>query len=159
MRLIRNKYLENMGYTSFPQGLRHFFQNYAPNFINNPSLKLWQIWREKELWTLDVNECLDVNLENLRLVYQAFSGQKRTFMNRAEAIKFMQWDFEKNKEDTKVVKKGPAANGAAAEGDKSLKVEQSAGDPVDPKDPANLLVGGSSKQGKQSPGKGNQSGS
>ena len=39
-----------------------------PNFVPEP----WQEFRDKELWTIDVNNLLVSNLENLENVYGRF---------------------------------------------------------------------------------------
>jgi len=118
LRLVRTKYLEKMGYSQYPQALQHLFANHIITFLGSPHFKPWQQWqgfREKELWTLDVNDCLHANQENLRKVYNLFCGRPRPFMNRGEALRFMQWGTETGKQETKKKSTSPAVHEVAVQ--------------------------------------------
>lgn len=49
----------------------------------------WQGFRDKELWTLEINDCLNANLDGLRKVYQCYVVKPRKFMNYSDALRFM----------------------------------------------------------------------
>lgn len=87
--------------------LNQFFEESIPLYKN--FTKPWQGFRDKELWTLPVEDCLHMNLDGLEQVYDRF--RKKRYMQMRDAMFFMQYASymandprEKEKE-----KKGKAA--------------------------------------------------
>lgn len=49
----------------------------------------WQEFRDKHLWTVDVNDVLEANLEGLRKVYAVFFDPRKKFMSMSDALDLM----------------------------------------------------------------------
>ena len=52
----------------------------------------WQEFREQKLWTLEVNDVLEANLEGLKKVYKSFFEPKKSFMNFKDGINLFSKD-------------------------------------------------------------------
>ena len=62
VRLANIKFIESKKIKTFPEATRHLIEDYImPNYLLDP----WQSFRVNELWTIDVNDILDANVENL----------------------------------------------------------------------------------------------
>lgn len=64
------------------------FRDYVPLW-DTASFKV-QEWRKKQLWTLEANDCLEINLEGLKKLYKHLHHKTRKAINNKEAMTFMQ---------------------------------------------------------------------
>ena len=55
-----------------------------PNFHPDP----WQEFRDEHLWTLDVNDIFEVNLDNLFRIYKEYFTQIKKYMNLEDCYAF-----------------------------------------------------------------------
>ena len=69
VRLANVKYIEPKIVKSYPEATEKLIvECIIPNFIPDP----WQEFRIKQLWTIDVNDLLEANLENLNKIYKHY---------------------------------------------------------------------------------------
>lgn len=47
------------------------------NFVPEP----WQEFRDSQLWTIDVNDVFEANLDNIRKIYNSYLTQVHKFMD------------------------------------------------------------------------------
>ncbi len=52
----------------------------------------WQEFRDEELWTIDVNDILEANLEGLRKVYQHYWEPRKKYMTYHDTMDLMMRD-------------------------------------------------------------------
>ena len=57
-------------------------ENIKKNFIPEP----WQPFRDQELWTINVNDILEANLDSLKRVYSTFFTAVKKFMDLKDVI-------------------------------------------------------------------------
>lgn len=70
VRVAKFKFLESGICTSFTESWKMLYNNHIkPNL---DKFQEWQPFRKRELWTLDVNDVLQVNLDGLKCVYQHY---------------------------------------------------------------------------------------
>lgn len=60
-----------------------------------------QEWRRKQLWTLEVNDCFEINLEGLKKLYKFLQHKTRKAPNNKEAMTFMQQGASLRRKQTK----------------------------------------------------------
>ena len=53
-----------------------------PNFHPEP----WQEWRDKELWTMDVNDIFESNLDNLKRIYDRYRTPTKQLMDHLDCV-------------------------------------------------------------------------
>ena len=69
VRLSNIKYIEPKIIKTYPEAVEKLLTEcIIPNFTAEP----WQEFRDKELWTIDVNDLLEANLENLTKIYRHY---------------------------------------------------------------------------------------
>ena len=69
VRLANIKFIETKKIKGFEEATRVIIEEYImPNFKPDP----WQEFRDKQLWTIDVNDILEANLNNLTIIYKGF---------------------------------------------------------------------------------------
>ena len=61
-------------------------QNVKPEIYN------WQPWREQQLWTLEVNDILFVNLESLKLVYNFYINPTHKILTYKDCVTLLTKD-------------------------------------------------------------------
>ena len=88
IRVARAKYIETGKTKDYEYALDQLFRDFIPNW-DSSSIKV-QEWRNKYLWTLDVNDCFEINLESLKKLYKFLLNKSRKVMNNKEAMGFMQ---------------------------------------------------------------------
>jgi hypothetical protein len=64
-RIVKGKYIETGHYQNYEQAFNQFFREFYPNWQKEPNTFNSLEWRLSELWTLDVNDCLEANKEGL----------------------------------------------------------------------------------------------
>lgn len=99
IRVARAKYIETGKTKDYEYALDQLFRDFIPNW-DSSSIKV-QEWRNKYLWTLDVNDCFEINLESLKKLYKFLLNKSRKVMNNKEAMGFMQNGAQLKKKLTK----------------------------------------------------------
>ena len=78
VRLANIKYLEPKLVKSYAEATEKLITEcLLPNFHPEP----WQEWRDKELWTIDVNDLFESNLENLKRIYDKYRTPTKQLMD------------------------------------------------------------------------------
>jgi hypothetical protein len=49
----------------------------------------WQEWRDRYVWTLEINDILHANLESLKKIYKSFHTSKKNFMDLSDALNLL----------------------------------------------------------------------
>lgn len=64
------------------------------NIIPNAGVDIdqWSKWRENFLWTLEINDILEANLDNLKKLFKACLQPKKTTLGLTEALGVMTKD-------------------------------------------------------------------
>ena len=87
LRVVNAKFIETSICVNYVDALEHLFNEILPR--SEPHVKEWQEFRDRELWTLEVNDCLFANVLLLKKVYANFIVKPRKFMNYSDACRFM----------------------------------------------------------------------
>ena len=83
VRLANIKFIETKKIKGFDEATAHLIEDYImPNYTPEP----WQEFREKELWTIDVNDILEANQEHLRKIYNSFLSQLHKAMDLRDCL-------------------------------------------------------------------------
>ena len=61
VRIVKAKYVETGTFSTLYEGLVHLFNEVLSQY----NLVHWQKWRDEELWTLEVNDLFEFNLDHL----------------------------------------------------------------------------------------------
>ena len=85
VRVVNKKCIETGQYSHISKALPVFIERNVKSRMGN--MRDWQGFRDKELWTLEVNDCLQVNLDGLQKVYDKFKTKK--YMKMKDAHTFM----------------------------------------------------------------------
>lgn len=86
VRMAAAKYKDPGKCETYAQAVKMFVEENLMVFFN---ISRWQEWRERELWTLDVNDILNANLEALKKIYNSFFTSKKSYMDLADALNLM----------------------------------------------------------------------
>jgi hypothetical protein len=84
VRLANIKYLETKIVKSFTEAAEKLISECV---IHNFLPESWQEFRDKELWTIDVNDVLEANLDNLKKIYASYITQVHKSMDLQDCIK------------------------------------------------------------------------
>ena len=91
-RLAKALYKDKGRCGSIHESIKLLLEEHIFKFgCNNQPCK-WQEFRDKKLWTLDVNDVFLANLDLIRTIYKTYWTNLRSFMNMADALKFMMHD-------------------------------------------------------------------
>ena len=83
VRLANSKYLEPKLVKTYAEATEKLITECVlPYYVPEP----WQEFRDKALWTIDVNDLLESNLENLDLVYRRFRTPTKQFLDLEDCI-------------------------------------------------------------------------
>ena len=83
VRLANSKYGETKVVKTYAEATEKLITDCVlPYFVPEP----WQEFRDKELWTIDVNDLLESNLENLENVYRRFRTPTKQFLDLEDCI-------------------------------------------------------------------------
>ena len=83
VRLAQLKYKDTGLAKTFSEGLEMLIQE---NLIKNANPDPWNQFRQEDLWTLEVVDVFDANLENLKKVYQNYTNQNKKFLNMEDCV-------------------------------------------------------------------------
>lgn len=77
VRISNLKYRETGLVKTYPEALEKLIkERLIPFAASEP----WQGFRDKELWTMDVNDVLEANSENLRKIYQTYFSSVKKYL-------------------------------------------------------------------------------
>ena len=83
VRLADAKFVQTKKIKSVSEATKVLIEDYImKNFTPEP----WQKFRDEQLWTIDVNDVLEANLENLKKIYQSYLTQVHKFMDLKDCI-------------------------------------------------------------------------
>ena len=83
VRLAGAKYKDNK---LEPNYISSFKRLLMDSIIPNTDLYQWHPWRKKMLWTIEIDDVLKANQENLWRVYRRYFTPKRKYMALSDAI-------------------------------------------------------------------------
>ena len=86
LRLANVKYRESGICPNFEKALEKILKE---NVFAHYKIHSWQEFRDKELWTADVNDVLEANLEGLKKVYAYFFDPRKKWMTMNDALDLM----------------------------------------------------------------------
>ena len=86
VRMASVKYKESGKWEKYSQAVKMLIEDDLMVFSN---IQKWQEWREKELWTLDVNDILYANTDNLKKIFKTFYTSKKSNMDLNDAFTLM----------------------------------------------------------------------
>ena len=88
VRMVKFKYIETGIHVKYADAFRMMIEEHIkPNF--SPE---WQQFRDRELWTVEVNDVLSINLEGVKRVQSSFFTATQKFMSSKDAINMMTRD-------------------------------------------------------------------
>ena len=83
VRLANIKYLETKICKTYAESTEKLITECVlPNFIPDP----WQEFRDKELWSIDVNDIFEANLENLKRIYAHYKTPTKQQLELEDCI-------------------------------------------------------------------------
>ena len=83
VRLANIKYLESKIVKTYAEATEKLMvECILPYFTPEP----WQEFRDKELWTIDVNDMLEANLENLNKIYEHYRTPTKKLLEYEDAL-------------------------------------------------------------------------
>ena len=86
VRMAGAKYKDWGKWESYAQAVRTIIEE---DFFQFFSISKWQDFREKELWSLDVNDILNANLDALKKIYKQFENSKKSYMDLNDALNLL----------------------------------------------------------------------
>ena len=99
IRVARAKYVETGQLKDYEQAFNQLFREFVPQW-DSGSFKV-QEWRRKQLWTLEANDCFEINLDGLKKLYKFLHHKTRKSMNNKDAMTFMQQGISLRRKQTK----------------------------------------------------------
>ena len=83
VRLANTKYLETKICKTYAASTEKLITEcILPHYAPEP----WQEWRDKELWTIDVNDIFEANLENLKKIYAHYKTPTKSMLEVDDCI-------------------------------------------------------------------------
>lgn len=89
VRVALARYKESGEVDTFTEALKLLIEDKMLKLANPEP---WQIFRDEELWTLDVNDVMETNLQSLRTVYTSFMTPIKKWMNVDDCIRLCMHD-------------------------------------------------------------------
>ena len=92
VRIANGKYesiIKKNETTSYAQALEKLLTEVI---LENAQQEPMQLWREKELWTLDVGDCMYANFDLIKKLHTAYIQHRQTSMHKADAIRLFTED-------------------------------------------------------------------
>lgn len=89
LRLAQSKYKETGICATYEEAMSKLLEEHIFPYANPDP---WQEFRDELLWTIDVNDVLEVNLEGLKKVYTNYHEPRKKFMTMADALSLMMKD-------------------------------------------------------------------
>lgn len=83
VRIASSKYRETGQVKSYSEALEKLI---AEKLIPLAQPEPWQAFRDNQLWTIEVNDILEANLENLKKIYSSYFNSVKKFMLYVEAL-------------------------------------------------------------------------
>ena len=78
VRMAGAKYKDWGKCDSYAQAVKSIIED---NFMQFYSIFKWQEFREREIWTLEINDVLNANLDALKKIYKQFETAKKSYNN------------------------------------------------------------------------------
>lgn len=93
VRLANIKYLETKVVKSFPEAIEKLIvECIIPNFVPEP----WQEFRDKHLWTIEVNDLMEANEANLTKIYSNYKTVTKPKLEIQDCIQMCMRDANLN---------------------------------------------------------------
>lgn len=86
VRMASAKYKECGKADTYTEAVRQLIENDLLPFY---SVSKWQDWRENYLWTLDINDVFEANLEALKKIFKSFQTTQKTNMDLNDCLNLM----------------------------------------------------------------------
>mmetsp|Transcript_38450 Transcript_38450/g.36803 ORF Transcript_38450/g.36803 Transcript_38450/m.36803 type:complete len:190 (-) Transcript_38450:301-870(-) len=83
VRIAGAKYKDNGLAVNYITSLRFLLSH---SILPNANIGLWQQWRETKLWTLEINDIFEANLDSVKKLYRHYFTPKKKFMDLQDAI-------------------------------------------------------------------------
>ena len=83
VRMAGAKYKDWGKWENYAHSVRTIIEE---DFIQFFNISKWQDFREKELWTLEVNDVLNANIEALKKIYKQFESTKKSYMELNDTL-------------------------------------------------------------------------
>ena len=89
VRLANFKYIQTNQVPTFYEAVKKVFEEFV-----RPNLNLlpWQEFRDDELWTIEVNDVLDANLEGVQKLHNYYFSPTQKFMSDKDGINLLSRD-------------------------------------------------------------------
>ena len=92
-RVSNFKYVQTGVVKTINEALKIVIEDYLkPNFHPLP----WQAFRDEELWTIDVNDVFETNLDGIQKLHQAYFTPTQKYMSDKDALNLMTKDATLN---------------------------------------------------------------
>ena len=86
VRMAGIKYKESGKCETYAQAVKMLIEDDLMTYFN---VNKWQHWRETQLWTLDVNDLFEANLEALKKIFKTFFTTKKSSMDLTDSINLL----------------------------------------------------------------------
>ena len=90
-RLAHSKYKETGICSTYEESMQKLCEEHIFPLANPEP---WQEFRDELLWTIDVNDVLEVNLEGIKKLYNHFHEPRKKFMTMGDALNLMMRDSQ-----------------------------------------------------------------
>lgn len=86
VRLAQFKFVNSGVCSTYEEAMQKLLEEHIFPYANPEP---WQEFRDELLWTIDVNDVLEVNLDGLRKVYSFFHEPRKKYMTMQDALNLM----------------------------------------------------------------------
>ena len=71
---------------TYTEAVRMIIEDDLQVFFN---INKWQEWRETQLWTLEVNDVFEANLDGLKKIFKSYFTTKRSYMDMQDSLNLL----------------------------------------------------------------------
>ena len=97
VRIADSRFIATKQIKTYEEATKKLIEEFVlPNF---KPVEGWQDWRDKELWTLDINDLLKANLDKLKRIHQSFLTQSHKAMDMKDCHDLCMKDGQENNRD------------------------------------------------------------
>jgi len=89
VRLAKAKYIDTGNTKSYSEALKKLIQNHI---LKHDSSDPWQMFREKKLWTVPVNDLMEPNVPALKKLYESYFEPRKKSMSIDDTISLFMKD-------------------------------------------------------------------
>lgn len=91
VRLANNKFKETGVCATYEEAFNKLLEEHVLPLANPEP---WQEFRDELLWTVEVNDVLEANLEGMKKVYNSYHEPRKKFMTMGDALGLMMRDTQ-----------------------------------------------------------------